>query len=51
MAMSCVVLSYLGSDKARRTFGLPPGETSVAVRWLPRVVLVLFVVGVVLVAV
>jgi hypothetical protein len=48
LAMSSVVLGYLGSEKARRTFGLPPGETSRAVRWLPRVVLVLFIVGVVL---
>jgi hypothetical protein len=47
MAMSCVVLGYLASEKARRTFGLPPGETPHAVRWLPRAILVLFVVAVV----
>jgi hypothetical protein len=49
LAMSCVVLGYLASANARRTFGLPPGETSAAVRWLPRMILVAFMVAAVFV--
>jgi hypothetical protein len=49
LAMSCVVLGYLGSAKARRTFGLPPGDTFAAVRSLPVAILVGFIVAVVVV--
>ena len=49
LAMSCVVLRYLTSAKARRTFGLPPGETFALLRSLPLAILVGFIVGVVVV--
>ena len=47
VAMTFVVLSYLGGANARRTFGMQPGETARLVRWLPKLVVAIFVVAVV----
>jgi len=40
--LCAVVVGYLGSPKARATFGLPPGETPGLVRRLRRIVTVLY---------
>jgi hypothetical protein len=40
--MGAVVVGYLGGEKARATFGLPPGEAPVAVRYLRPIVLTLY---------
>ena len=46
-ALCLVVLGYLGSAKARNTFALPPGETPRIVRWLPKLMMIVFVAAVV----
>ena len=45
-ALCIIVLGYLASAKARKTFALPPGQTPTLVRWLPRVAVVLFIAAV-----
>jgi len=43
-----IMLSYLGSAKARNTFALPPGQTPSLVRLLPRVAVTLLITGIVI---
>ena len=46
-ALCMIVLGYLASAKARKTFALPPGETPTLVRWLPCIAVLMFVAAVV----
>jgi hypothetical protein len=45
-SLCVVVLGYLGSDKARDTFALPPGETPLVVQHLPAIAITIFVIAV-----
>ena len=46
-ALCVIVLGYLASAKARKTFALPAGETPTPIRWLPRVAVLIFIAAVV----
>jgi hypothetical protein len=43
MALCFILLGYLSAEKARKTFALPPGETTPIVPMLPKVALALWV--------
>jgi hypothetical protein len=43
--LCAVVVGYLSGAKARATFGLPPGESPRALKWLRRTVLILYALG------
>ena len=47
-ALCMIVLGYLGSSKARDLFALPPGETPVVIRQLPRIAIAVFLLAVIL---
>jgi hypothetical protein len=50
LALCLIVLTYLGSGKAREIFALPPGETPALVRAAPAFLLAMFVATMIFVA-